>query len=202
MGCAVMSASSPPGRTSAATDEGNSRRFPGWDVAARAGTNRAAGFAIPVIARSVHVDRRTRQSAAAEDDCPNGGMTARSHGRCGAPRPGVHARCLGRRAELIRAGVTDYGGLWLAVTPSGEAIERFWAVLTEPGHIGVWFGQGTPAEVGLRPGGIMVLDHGEYGMFPTASRRSTRRATSPTAEPAPTRREADRRELHSGRVHP
>jgi hypothetical protein len=105
--------------------------------------------------------------------------------RGAAPRPGVHARCLGRRAELIRAGITDYGGLWLAVTPSGEAIERVWAVLTKPGHIGVWFGQGTPAEVDLHPGGIMILDHGEYGTFPTASRRSTRRATSPTAEPAP-----------------
>jgi len=87
--------------------------------------------------------------------------------RGAAPRPGVHARCLGRRAELIRAGVTDYGGLWLAVTPSGEAIERFWVVLTEPEHVGVWFGQGTPAEVDLHPGGIMVLDHGEHGTFPT-----------------------------------
>ncbi len=46
-------------------------------------------------------------------------------------------------------------------------IERVWAVLTEPGHIGVWFGQGTPAEVDLRPAGIMVLDDGEYGTFPT-----------------------------------
>ena len=133
-----------------------SGRSPGWDVGTREGTSRAAGFACPVIARDIHVDRRTRQSAAAEDDCPNGGMTAHSHGRCGAaPRPGVHARYLGRRAELTRAGVTDYGGLWLAVTPSGEAIERVWAVLTEPGHLGVWFGQGTPAEVDLHPGGII-----------------------------------------------
>lgn len=46
-------------------------------------------------------------------------------------------------------------------------IERVWAVLTEAEHIGVWFGQGTPTEVDLRPGGIMVLDHGEYGTFPT-----------------------------------
>jgi uncharacterized protein YndB with AHSA1/START domain len=46
-------------------------------------------------------------------------------------------------------------------------IERVWAVLTEAEHIGVWFGQGAPTEVDLRPGGIMVLDHGEYGTFPT-----------------------------------
>jgi uncharacterized protein YndB with AHSA1/START domain len=46
-------------------------------------------------------------------------------------------------------------------------IERVWAVLTEPEHIGVWFGQRTTTEVDLRAGGIMVLDHGEYGMFPT-----------------------------------
>jgi uncharacterized protein YndB with AHSA1/START domain len=46
-------------------------------------------------------------------------------------------------------------------------IERVWAVLTEPAHIGVWFGQGTPTEVDLRPGGIMMLDHGENGRYPT-----------------------------------
>jgi uncharacterized protein YndB with AHSA1/START domain len=45
--------------------------------------------------------------------------------------------------------------------------ERVWAVLTEPEHVGVWFGQGEPTQVDLRPGGIMVLDHGEYGVFPT-----------------------------------
>ena len=46
-------------------------------------------------------------------------------------------------------------------------VERVWAVLTEPEHVGQWFGQGRPTEVDLRPGGIMVLDHGEYGTFPT-----------------------------------
>ncbi|SHN45285.1 SRPBCC family protein [Cryptosporangium aurantiacum] len=46
-------------------------------------------------------------------------------------------------------------------------VERVWAVITEPKHVGVWFGQGAPAEVDLRPGGIMRLDHGEHGVYPT-----------------------------------
>ena len=50
-------------------------------------------------------------------------------------------------------------------------IERVWAVLTRPEHIAVWFGAGTPnpapVDIDLRPGGVMVLDHGEYGRFPT-----------------------------------
>ncbi|ARF55227.1 SRPBCC family protein [Streptomyces gilvosporeus] len=46
-------------------------------------------------------------------------------------------------------------------------VERVWAVLTEPAHVGSWFGQGEPTPVDLRPGGIMHLDHGEYGQFPT-----------------------------------
>jgi uncharacterized protein YndB with AHSA1/START domain len=46
-------------------------------------------------------------------------------------------------------------------------VERVWSVITEPQHVGVWFGQGEPAEVDLRPGGIMRLDHGAYGIFPT-----------------------------------
>jgi uncharacterized protein YndB with AHSA1/START domain len=46
-------------------------------------------------------------------------------------------------------------------------VERVWAVLTESEHVGTWFGQGTPVEIDLRPGGIMVLDHGEHGTFPT-----------------------------------
>lgn len=46
-------------------------------------------------------------------------------------------------------------------------VERVWAVLTEPEHVGRWFGQGEPTPVDLRPGGIMHLDHGEFGQFPT-----------------------------------
>src|SRR5450631_1822022 len=46
-------------------------------------------------------------------------------------------------------------------------IERVWAVLTEPEHVGTWFGVGVPTEIDLRPGGIMVLDHGVYGRYLT-----------------------------------
>ena len=46
-------------------------------------------------------------------------------------------------------------------------IERVWAVITEPAHVGTWFGSGEPAVVDLRPGGIMRLDHGQYGVFDT-----------------------------------
>ncbi|MCX4819570.1 SRPBCC family protein [Streptomyces sp. NBC_01142] len=46
-------------------------------------------------------------------------------------------------------------------------MERVWAVLTEPKHVGAWFGQGEPTPVDLRPGGTMHLDHGTYGQFPT-----------------------------------
>ncbi|MFC9651985.1 SRPBCC family protein [Streptomyces sp. NPDC056937] len=46
-------------------------------------------------------------------------------------------------------------------------VERVWAVLTEPEHVGKWFGQGPPAPIDLRPGGVMHLDHGQYGQFPT-----------------------------------
>ncbi|MFE0423814.1 SRPBCC family protein [Streptomyces sp. NPDC058953] len=45
--------------------------------------------------------------------------------------------------------------------------ERVWAVLTDPRHVGKWFGQGEPAPIDLRPGGTMFLDHGEHGEFPT-----------------------------------
>jgi uncharacterized protein YndB with AHSA1/START domain len=46
-------------------------------------------------------------------------------------------------------------------------IERVWAVLTEGEHVGQWFGQGKPTDIDLRPGGTMVLDHGQYGTFLT-----------------------------------
>jgi uncharacterized protein YndB with AHSA1/START domain len=46
-------------------------------------------------------------------------------------------------------------------------VERVWAVLTEPASVGTWFGGGAPAEIDLRPGGIMVLDHGDHGTFLT-----------------------------------
>jgi uncharacterized protein YndB with AHSA1/START domain len=32
-------------------------------------------------------------------------------------------------------------------------VERVWAVLTEPEHVGRWFGQGEPARIDPRPAG-------------------------------------------------
>jgi uncharacterized protein YndB with AHSA1/START domain len=48
-----------------------------------------------------------------------------------------------------------------------RSVERVWEVLTDPACVGTWFGTGAPAEIDLRPGGVMVLDHGEHGMYPT-----------------------------------
>ncbi|MFI0352141.1 SRPBCC family protein [Actinomadura sp. 9N407] len=48
-------------------------------------------------------------------------------------------------------------------------VERVWEVVTEPEHLSTWFGSdtGKPVEVDhLRPGGGMVVDHGEFGVFP------------------------------------
>ena len=44
--------------------------------------------------------------------------------------------------------------------------ERVWAVLTEAEQIDGWFSPGGPARIDLRPGGLMTLDHGQYGRFP------------------------------------
>jgi uncharacterized protein YndB with AHSA1/START domain len=38
--------------------------------------------------------------------------------------------------------------------------DRVWDILTQPEHIGRWFGSGTPATVDLRPDGVMVLEPG------------------------------------------
>lgn len=43
---------------------------------------------------------------------------------------------------------------------------RVWQVVTEPTHVGMWFGNGEPAEIDLRPGGRIVFDHGEHGKLP------------------------------------
>jgi uncharacterized protein YndB with AHSA1/START domain len=48
---------------------------------------------------------------------------------------------------------------------------RVWAVLTEPEHVGIWFGNGEPAEVDLRPGGRIVFDHGDHGKLPAIIER-------------------------------
>jgi uncharacterized protein YndB with AHSA1/START domain len=46
-------------------------------------------------------------------------------------------------------------------------IETVWAVLTESEHVGAWFGGGPPADIDLRVGGVMVLNHGDHGTYPT-----------------------------------
>jgi uncharacterized protein YndB with AHSA1/START domain len=46
-------------------------------------------------------------------------------------------------------------------------VERVWAIITEAEHVNNWFSPGSPARIDLRPGGIMRLDHGEFGVFPT-----------------------------------
>jgi uncharacterized protein YndB with AHSA1/START domain len=45
-------------------------------------------------------------------------------------------------------------------------VQRVWSVITEPQHVGVWFGQGEPSRIDLRPGGLMYIDHGQHGEFP------------------------------------
>jgi uncharacterized protein YndB with AHSA1/START domain len=46
-------------------------------------------------------------------------------------------------------------------------VERVWAALTEPEHVQQWFSSGGPPRIDLHEGGIMRLDHGECGVFPT-----------------------------------
>ena len=36
--------------------------------------------------------------------------------------------------------------------------ERVWEIITKPEHVGRWFGQGTPAVVDLRVGGVMEIE--------------------------------------------
>jgi uncharacterized protein YndB with AHSA1/START domain len=46
-------------------------------------------------------------------------------------------------------------------------IKRVWSVLTEPEHVGTWFGTGKPIRIDLQPGGQMELDHGSHGAYTT-----------------------------------
>ena len=46
------------------------------------------------------------------------------------------------------------------------SVSRVWEVVTEPTHIGMWFGNGEPAQIELRPGGRIVFDHGDHGKLP------------------------------------
>ena len=59
-------------------------------------------------------------------------------------------------------------------------VERVWALLTEPEHVGRWFGD-AGAEIDLRPGGEMVMRWAEHGARAAASRPSSRTAASRTA---------------------
>ena len=43
---------------------------------------------------------------------------------------------------------------------------RVWAVLTDPQFLGNWFGNGDPVDLDLRPGGMLVFDHGVHGALP------------------------------------
>jgi len=44
--------------------------------------------------------------------------------------------------------------------------ERVWTVLTEPAFLGRWFGDGGPVKIDLRPGGLLVFEHGVHGVIP------------------------------------
>ncbi|KQW02706.1 SRPBCC domain-containing protein [Streptomyces sp. Root369] len=44
--------------------------------------------------------------------------------------------------------------------------DRVWTVLTQPAFLGRWFGTGEPVKVDLRPGGLLVFDHGVHGTIP------------------------------------
>lgn len=44
--------------------------------------------------------------------------------------------------------------------------ERVWSVLSEPAFLGRWFGNGEPVKIDLRPGGLLVFDHGIHGAIP------------------------------------
>ena len=41
-------------------------------------------------------------------------------------------------------------------------IERVWAVITQPEHVGTWFGD-AGAEIDLRPGGAIIIRWAEHG---------------------------------------
>jgi uncharacterized protein YndB with AHSA1/START domain len=49
-------------------------------------------------------------------------------------------------------------------------VEQVWAVLTEPEHVGAWFGTGEPADIDLRPGGMMFWSHNDGAHGAVAAR--------------------------------
>ncbi|MEU5597100.1 SRPBCC domain-containing protein [Streptomyces sp. NPDC020298] len=48
---------------------------------------------------------------------------------------------------------------------------RVWSVLTEPAFLGRWFGNGQPVKIDLRPGGLLLFDHGAHGTIPARIER-------------------------------
>lgn len=46
-------------------------------------------------------------------------------------------------------------------------IERVWAALTQPASVSAWFCNGKEIAIDLRVGGVMTLDHGDYGAYKT-----------------------------------
>src|SRR4051812_24433159 len=45
-------------------------------------------------------------------------------------------------------------------------VDLVWQVISEPAHVGAWFGSGQPTRMDLRPGGRIVFDHPGHGDIP------------------------------------
>jgi uncharacterized protein YndB with AHSA1/START domain len=50
-------------------------------------------------------------------------------------------------------------------------VERVWEILTEAEFLGTWFGAGDPVKIDLRPGGLLLFDHGGHGTIPARFER-------------------------------
>ena len=59
-------------------------------------------------------------------------------------------------------------------------IERVWATITQPEHVGSWFGD-AGAEIDLRPGGAMTITWAKHG----TSHAVVERVEPPKKEQAP-----------------
>lgn len=45
-------------------------------------------------------------------------------------------------------------------------VEQVWERLTDARFLGEWFGNGEPVQLDLRPGGLLLFDHGVHGALP------------------------------------
>ncbi len=81
-------------------------------------------------------------------------------------------------------------------------IDKVWSVLTEPDHVGMWFGTGSSVRIDLRPGGVMELDHGTHGAYldDHRGRRSTECVLVSVGERI-SRGSCDGRQFDARRVH-